>query len=742
MTLSKKLLPWKFEKSLKERTLEAWYIFLQNEEKLRQLMNDDNSREKGDEIIRLSEEAFGAALTDADFTIGYNGKKFEVIFSLNGSKVELFKLVYFINHAPKALLEEWSFAVGRKADPEFYLSFGDLSISAKDVQLWMEQTGKNYMELAMYCSKLALLPVEQRQASHSILCFLASKVVGELNLMAFVDSVNILAEPLPEKPYLLSDLSALMENMNLDLNITAEEYLDCGVTYGRKPNDDDDTFELRMDVVKGFIACPSLFNEYLDGAAYSFDALYMDGAIAGFIAYSLEEFVGEDKVEKAIDFNQELSKYLEKYAGSDVYTYIGDAVGKYCGYFDVIAWDLPTFIDTVAEFFQNNKAAKVDFYGFKKDSEVINLWQRDVLPAAVNEATSSILSAEDIEAIESFMDGCSGYFYKMVNYLDSFVTAGISEGSFTERQAREDLQLALWYAYAYNNIDRYDYYWRTLQWMPSSEKNAIGCATWYYRYSVALMYCGKLEMAHKYAELGAVEEPDYPWNWLQVGKLRSYFGDKEGALKAAEQGLKLVPNDHEFLTLRREILENASIEQMEYHWINLEADNKLQEGLDEDADEKQQSISCIRINEDALLKVKELFGLENWEADNPYCSGNYTIGQKKPLVFFRMNQAGLSKLNYSWLEELKEKLDSGCWLEADAPEDKARGVLEAVIVNLDYSLSLGYAITGTERSFQLFLDKEWEMNSYWVSEDKEEEQAEQSSTTASTMVMTETSWLS
>lgn len=741
MTLSKQLLPWKFEKNFKERTLEAWYIFSQNEEKLRQLMNNDNSREKGDEIIRLSEGAFDVALTDVDFTIGYNGKRFEVIFSPNGSKVELFKLIYFINHAPKDLLEDWSFSVGRKADSEFYLSFGDLSIGANDVQLWVEKTGKTYMELGMYCSKLALLPVEQRKSSHGILCFLASKVVGELNLMAFVDSVNILAEPLLEKPYLLSDLPALMENMNLDLNITAEEYLDCGVTYGRKPNEDD-TFELRMDVLKGFTSCPSLFNEYLDGAAYSFDALYTDGAVAGFICYSLEEFVGEDKVEKVMAFNQELRKYLEKYAGSDVYTYIGDAVGQHYGYLDVIAWDLPALLENTAEFFKNNKSAKVDFYGFKRDSEIVNLWQGNVLPADVNETTGSILSAEDIEAIESFMDDGSGYFYKMVDDLDSFVAAGISEGRFTERQAREDLQLALWYAYAYNNLDRYDFYWKTLQWMPDSEKNASGCATWYYRYSVALMYCNKLEMAHKYAELGAVEEPDYPWNWLQVGKLRSYFGDKEGALEAAEQGLRLVPNDHEFLTLRREILENASIEQMEYHWINPDADNRLQEGLDEDADEKQQSISCIRINEAGLLKFKELFDLENWEADNPNCCGNYSIGQRKPLMVFRMNQAGLSKLNYSWLEALKEKLDSGCWLEAEAPEGKGKGVLEAVIVNLDYSLGLGYAIADTERNFQLFLDKEWEMNSYWVSEDKEAEQADKSCSPTSTMVMNESSWLS
>ena len=37
--------------------------------------------------------------------------------------------------------------------------------------------------------------------------------------------------------------------------------------------------------------------------------------------------------------------------------------------------------------------------------------------------------------------------------------------------------------------------------MKGSEKNAAGCAMWYYRYSVALMYCGRLEEALNYADV-------------------------------------------------------------------------------------------------------------------------------------------------------------------------------------------------------------------------------------------------
>lgn len=143
-------------------------------------------------------------------------------------------------------------------------------------------------------------------------------------------------------------------------------------------------------------------------------------------------------------------------------------------------------------------------------------------------------------------------------------------GEFTEEQARADLDLALWYAYACNNIGDYDYYYKAAQWMPASEPAAEAAKSgiWYYRYACALMYCGRLEEARHYAETGVALDPAYPWGWLEVGKLRAHFGDQAGALEAVARGLELVPGDYEFTTLRREILEGRTLEEMEFHWID------------------------------------------------------------------------------------------------------------------------------------------------------------------------------
>ena len=155
------------------------------------------------------------------------------------------------------------------------------------------------------------------------------------------------------------------------------------------------------------------------------------------------------------------------------------------------------------------------------------------------EKVPPVLMAEDVAALEELCGDVSGYFYKMLDYLDQRVRDGVRQGEFTEEQARGDLDLALWYAYACNNIDDYDYYYKAAQWMPASEPaaEAAGSGIWYYRYACALMYCGRLEEARHYAETGVSLDPEYPWGWLETGKLRAHFGDRDGALEAVRRGL-------------------------------------------------------------------------------------------------------------------------------------------------------------------------------------------------------------
>ncbi len=320
-----------------------------------------------------------------------------------------------------------------------------------------------------------------------------------------------------------------------------------------------------------------------------------------------------------------------------------------------------------------------------------------------NEETGSLLSAEDIEILESFDEGVSGYFGKMLQWLENFIKNGVEEGRFTEKQAHQDLQIALWYSFACNNLDEYRYYYKAADWMKDSEKNAADCATWYYRYSVALMYCGRLEEAQSYAEKGIQEEPDYPWIWLQVGKLRSHFGNKAGALEAVAHGLALEPGDYEFLTLKKEIEAGEPLERMEYHWINPDADQTLQQGLDSDADNKQRSISCMIVDREGLEHFWSIFGPkpERYVPNAPYTQFPYTVNGCLVDLVFQMNEAGMSKLNPDWLKQLKGWLQK--WLERTHSDGRAAR-LDTVLVGLDYRMSLLYKLSGEDAYFQIFLN--------------------------------------
>mgnify|MGYP000143398378 FL=1 len=217
-----------------------------------------------------------------------------------------------------------------------------------------------------------------------------------------------------------------------------------------------------------------------------------------------------------LDFRDNLRDAILRDAGEEAVTFLGGATGLYCGYLDFIAWDLPAVLTAAQAFFEGSDLPYAHFHAFRRDVGGVPLLDEKEPEPDIHEETGSLLSTEDIEILESFDEGTAAYFGKMLDWLENFIKSGVEEGRFSEKQAHQDLQIALWYAFACLNLDDYIHYYRAAEWMKDSEKNATGCATWYYRYSVALMYCGRLEEALEYAERGALEEPDYPWIWLHL----------------------------------------------------------------------------------------------------------------------------------------------------------------------------------------------------------------------------------
>ena len=709
----------RFSKSFRERTQEAWAAFAQIEGALRQIMDPDKTHRRGEELIETCGNALRTALRDTSFELGFNGEKYELILSPEGLRSRLFPLVYFQQQAPESVLENWNILVGRQPCEGFELRAGDIEIRAEDVQVWVEKTEDNQMSMVLYCEKLTPLLKEDTDRVWWALSMLVDQTIGEVSAIALIAGFDIYAEPKDEPAKLLSELPELVQSMGLSLWRDGRDYLENSyIAYELEPVEDPEA-DWRLDVYTGSCRLPVLINDYLSARSDMVDEYHKDGIVAGFLCYPVDGFAGENRAEQILQFRDALQEAILTHAGEDAVTFLGGATGLYYGYLDFLAWDLPAVLNAARDFFAGSDVAHGVFHVFRRDVGSVRLWERETEPE-VDPETGSLLSAEDIETLESFDEGTSGYFGRMFHWLEDFIERGTQEGRFTQRQVQQDLQIALWYSFACNNLDEYRYYYKAADWMKGSEKNAAGCATWYYRYSVALMYCGRLEEALNYAEKGAQEEPDYPWIWLQVGKLRAHFGDKTGALDAVKQGLKLEPGDYEFLTLKREIEQGAPLEQMEYHWINPAADQTLQLGLNEDADDKQRAISCITVNEDGLERFWSIFGSkpEQYMPNAPYTQFPYIVKDRSVDLVFQMNEAGMSKLNPDWLEQLKGWLQSGQWLERAHPDGRAAR-LDTVLMGLDYRMGLLYKLIEEDAYFQIFLNPDGteQEGTFWSSEE-------------------------
>ena len=204
----------------------------------------------------------------------------------------------------------------------------------------------------------------------------------------------------------------------------------------------------------------------------------------------MDGFEGEDRAEQILRFRDALQGAIQEHACEDAVTFLGGATGLLLWISGLHCMGFTYRIGCGQRFLCSLQCGPGVLHVFRRDVGAVRLWEQEEAPE-VDPETGSLLSAEDIETLESFDEGVSGYFGKMLRWLEDFIEQVCTGGEIHRRQAKQDLQIALWYSFACNNLDEYRYYYKAADWMKDSEKNAVGCAMWYYRYSVALMYCGQ-----------------------------------------------------------------------------------------------------------------------------------------------------------------------------------------------------------------------------------------------------------
>ena len=321
----------RFEKNFRERTREAWAAFTQIEAELREIMDTDKTRQRGEELIETCGNALQTALQDTSFELGFNGEKYELILSPEGIRSRLFPLVYFQKQAPESVLEHWNIWVGRQPSKDFMLRAGDMEIRAEDVQMWAEKTEDQRVSLILCCEKLTPLLKEDTDRVWWALSMLVDQTIGEVSAIAFVAGFDVYAQPKDEPAMLLSQLPELLQSMGLSLWRDGSDYLENSyLAYELKPVEDPEA-DWRLDVYTGTCRLPVLINDYMSARSDMVDEYHKDGIAAGFLLYPLSGFTGEERSKAVLDFRDNLRDAILREAGAEAVTFLGGPLACIAG---------------------------------------------------------------------------------------------------------------------------------------------------------------------------------------------------------------------------------------------------------------------------------------------------------------------------------------------------------------------------------------------------------------------------
>ena len=362
-----------FSECFRERTESTWKDFAQQEAQLRRMMDEDKDHTRGQELVDRVEGILNQAFDEISFEMGVGGEKYELILTPEGDKVKLFELVYFQKHAPKEVLEHWNILVGRQPIRNIGFRTDDgWDISGEDVQIWLEQQGKNSFALSAYCEKLLPMLEEKEGRAWWMLTTLTDQVLGEIPHMRYIDSFDVLEAPRAEPSIPMSQLPDKLKEKGANLSTDPEAYLNSYLGYKMEPNKDPDA-DWRLDVMVGSTNCVPLINGYLDADNDFMDALHADGAVAGFFCYPLDTLREEEGTDKIFDFRDKLEEVFTTGDGPEVLTLTGGATGLFCGYVDFIAWDIEAALQMAKEFFEDSEIPWASFHTFRREAGTVNL---------------------------------------------------------------------------------------------------------------------------------------------------------------------------------------------------------------------------------------------------------------------------------------------------------------------------------------------------------------------------------
>lgn len=327
------------ERTFKLRIEEFWKKFQVKEIELYQMIQSQDDPEA---IMSRMQELLDVAFDSVYFELSLQEKKCEIILTPEGNRVKWILYYYWMKMAPAELAVRWSFYAAKPpvAEP-LPVSFNmyDIEVTDTDFAIYAEvNRSSSVIDLFVYAPKFDSCNEQQK---YTILYVLLEHYLGEVNLMEYIGDITFVTEK--EEQGVLVDAISLLSFLNehIDKNkwLSIDKPTDCYSTYTMDPVEED-TLDLREDVIAGNSSCIPVINEYYNDDPTAFRFAMENGVLIGFFYYDNTRFTPQTSVA----FREEMTeKLIESTKGMHIVDVIGGATGLDYSYLDVIVYDFDAF---------------------------------------------------------------------------------------------------------------------------------------------------------------------------------------------------------------------------------------------------------------------------------------------------------------------------------------------------------------------------------------------------------------
>ena len=320
-------------KNYRQRVADYWKWFDENQEKLADYI-DNIQNYDADAMVGFFSKGLSIAMENGAFNLG--GAR-ELNLTPEGDQLTLFLTTYLCKSIPDKYKDTWTYTPWKSAAPGMSLSLGDVSLSADDILVSVEEdNGKFGIE---FYNK-TLNEIDENQA-YNIYYIIMDLSLGENIAMGFINWVDKADEP-KDGMIKLSELRQYM-NDNTENGI-ADDYnpIRSYFGYGGDPVPNE---KPRYDIIAGFSSMLPVLRSYYNDETEAYDYLASNGAKAVFIAFPRTSEDHNIDLELRTTIAERLEEeVLGIEEGKEIGVLVGQAVGAERCYIDLLLYDEEEFM--------------------------------------------------------------------------------------------------------------------------------------------------------------------------------------------------------------------------------------------------------------------------------------------------------------------------------------------------------------------------------------------------------------